>query len=104
MSAWLQNLFTLERLLIAATAGSCASLVLRAHDALFPGPPQSTIMASKHVPFFQHMILSGYVTVLAWVGGGRAALWAERRPVWLAVGIMLTTLGTAILQWFFPNY
>ena len=97
-------LVSVERLLAAACVGSLTSFFLKLADTLKPGIPQSQILASKHVPFFAHMITVGWVAALVWLGSGGVA--PRLRPLagWLVAGAMTGAAATGLVQWFFPNY
>jgi hypothetical protein len=93
-----------ERLIAAACAGSLASFVLKLHDTLRPGLPQSQVLASKHIPFFAHQILVVWIAALVWLAAGRLA--PRLRPYLgaLVAASLIATVATSLLQWFFPNY
>ena len=98
--SWLST----DRLLIAALVASVVSFGLKAGDALQPGIPQSAILASKQIPFFNHMILCGYVFLAALIGGKPLEQVAARWPRACIAIIVLATVGAGLTQWFFPNY
>lgn len=93
-----------HRLLFAALAGSVASLVLKTADMLNPGLPQSTVIVSKHVPFFQHMLVAGWVAVLAYFAAPALLRRRALPPKPLFAAIAVASLAAGALQWFFPNY
>lgn len=93
-----------HRLLFAALAGSVASLVLKTADVLSPGLPQSAIMASKHVPFFQHMLVAGWIAVLAFFAAPALLRRRALPPKPLFAVIAVATVAAGALQWFYPNY
>lgn len=93
-----------HRLLFAAMAGSAASLVLKTLDVLNPGMPASQVIASKHVPFFQHMLVAGWIAVLALLAAGTLLRGRTLPPKLVVTVIAITTASTGALQWFFPNY
>ncbi len=93
-----------ERLLLAALAGTAASTLFKLISVLNPGTPESQIIASRTVPFFEHMLAAAYVTALAWILGGRAAGWIRRFPRGAAAVLIGLTLASGAMQWFFPNY
>ena len=104
MPAFLRRLVSPERLLFAALVGSVLSLVLRSYGAINPGPPEISILESRTVPFFNHMIVCGYATVIAWLGGQKFDAAVRRRPEWVATAIIASTIGAGLVQWFFPNF
>ncbi len=101
---WMTGLLSPERLFFAALVGSLVSFVVHLQGVLNPGPPQSTVLATKTIPFFNHMLVSFYAAVLAWVGGARFDDFVRKHPQVIVWGIIVSTIATGVQQWFFPNY
>jgi hypothetical protein len=93
-----------SKLLWAAALGSIASFLFKAHEVAFPGLPASTVIDSKNIPFFQHMLLCAWVAILAYFMGNKPARYFSTRLHWLTIAIILSTVATAALQWLYPNY
>lgn len=92
------------RMWIAALAGALASLVLKGFDTLRPGVPQSVVLASKHVPFFQHMLVCGWIAALAFFAAPALSTRLPLRPKPAFIVIALAAVAAGALQWFYPNY
>ena len=98
--AWLST----DRLFAAALLASIASFLLKVYGAMNPGLPQSTVIATQHIPFFEHMIACGYVFFAVLIGGKFLEPLPARFPRLCIAIIVFTTIGAGLTQWFFPNY
>jgi hypothetical protein len=98
------SLLNTERVLIAAAITSLVSFGSKFKDAMSPGLPQSAILATRQIPFFNHMILCGFVFFTALAGGKPLEKWAARYPGLTILIMALATCGAGLTQWLYPNY